>query len=394
VTVAFSDIRKPYEPFTLFLHDVSYYSGKMEMYLRYKGVPFKRKTLCAADNYNILYKNTGVMKVPAISAANGEWLRDTTPMIDWFEKLYPESSVMPDEPALHFISKLIEDYADEWLWRPAMYYRWWYDKDNLGQRIARDAMHDLPFPKWLSAKIIIRRQTNLFMKKDGITSRTRGHVEETYLKNLNSLQKILSQTPYLLGNRPSLVDYGYMGPMFRHFFCDPTPSGIMIEKAPAVYSWVARMWNARACNHDQTSKLKGFSSAGWHLVLKDICMTYLPFLYANDMAFRKNKKKFDFDAQGVLYRRLPVVKYRVWCRQVLQQLYGQLDQSDKEMVHNILQKAGGLAALTKEGPTKSGLDSHYRLPLRYKKRRPNLFWKTILKIKGTPWDIPDSELKS
>jgi len=33
--------------------------------------------------------------------------------------------------------------------------------------------------------------------------------------------------------------------MFRHFGIDPTPSRIMRNTAPAVYEWVARMWNAR-----------------------------------------------------------------------------------------------------------------------------------------------------
>ena len=27
------------------------------------------------------------------------------------------------------MSRLLEDYADEWLWRPAMHYRWSYEAD-------------------------------------------------------------------------------------------------------------------------------------------------------------------------------------------------------------------------------------------------------------------------
>jgi glutathione S-transferase len=271
MTTDITQSRKKYEPFELYLYDVSYYSGKMEMYLRYKQVPFQRRPVSMSDTYNVLYKNTGVMKVPVIAAKNGEWLRDTTPMIDWFEKMYPESSVMPNDGALFFISKLVEDYADEWLWRPAMYYRWWYDHNILGQRLARDAMANFPLPLWLKAKIVSNRQIKLFMKKDGITEQTRAHVEETYLKNLDSLQEILSETPYLLGDRPTLVDFGYMGPMFRHFFCDPTPVEIMRERAPAVFSWVARMWDTRASDCDQSKELNDFSNPGWEYILNDIC---------------------------------------------------------------------------------------------------------------------------
>jgi len=32
--------------------------------------------------------------------------------------------VTPRDPAVAFVSVLLEDYADEWLWCPAMHYRW------------------------------------------------------------------------------------------------------------------------------------------------------------------------------------------------------------------------------------------------------------------------------
>ena len=57
---------------------------------------------------------------------------------------------------------------------------------------------------------------------------------------------MLKPRPYLLGTAPSLADFGMMGPMLRHFGQDPTPVEIMRNTAPAVYEWVARVWNARA----------------------------------------------------------------------------------------------------------------------------------------------------
>ena len=37
-----------------------------------------------------------------------------------------------------------------------------------------------------------------------------------------------------------------MGPMFRHFQQDPPPAEIMRSRAPGVFAWVGRMWNAKA----------------------------------------------------------------------------------------------------------------------------------------------------
>jgi hypothetical protein len=31
--------------------------------------------------------------------------------------------VIPLDPLVAFVSRLVEDYADEWMWRPAMHYR-------------------------------------------------------------------------------------------------------------------------------------------------------------------------------------------------------------------------------------------------------------------------------
>ena len=49
-------------------------------------------------------------------------MTDTIPMIAWFESegLNPGEDVrtiFPEDPALNFAALLIEDYADEWLWR-------------------------------------------------------------------------------------------------------------------------------------------------------------------------------------------------------------------------------------------------------------------------------------
>ena len=239
-------------PFRLYLYDVSYYSGKIEMYMRYKEIPFERVELTANRLVDVLYKNTGIMKVPAVETADGRWLKDSTPMIDWFEKEYPESEVVPREPVRLFLSKLVEDYADEWLWRPAMYYRWKYDHKPLGLRLGREIfdVKSLPLPCPFGHGSPRPARQHSSSKRMGSQRETEPHIEETYLKNLESLNLILGDSPYLLGERPSLVDFGFMGPMFRHFSLDPTPARIMRERAPRVYEWVARTWNARATRVD------------------------------------------------------------------------------------------------------------------------------------------------
>jgi glutathione S-transferase len=378
------------EPFRLYLYDVSYYSGKIEMYMRYKEIPFERVELSASRLVDVLYKNTGIMKVPAVETPDGRWLKDSSPMIDWFEGEYPESEVVPKEPVRRFLSKLVEDYADEWLWRPAMYYRWKYDHKPLGLRLGKEIfdLKSFPFPLAVRSRIAAARQTTLFLKKDGVTRETEPHIEETYLKNLESLDLILKDSPYLLGDRPTLVDFGFMGPMFRHFSLDPTPARIMRERTPRVYEWVARIWNAKATETDLQSPLNDFAHPGWKFIFEDICRTYLPYLHRNAIAWKAGERRFDFETNGVTYPALPVVHYRVWCREELQRRFRESPEGAKEAVERLLEPFGGLGTLREDGSITSGLAHEFILPLEKRKRPMGLLRRLKLRFMGTPWDLP------
>ena len=65
-----------------------------------------------------------------VRLADGRWMTDTTPMIAWLEERHPDPAVIPPAEPLRFAALLIEDFGDEWLWRPAMHYRWSHAADR------------------------------------------------------------------------------------------------------------------------------------------------------------------------------------------------------------------------------------------------------------------------
>ena len=105
---------------------VSYFTGKLEGYLRYKNIPYEFCALTASEFRKMLAEKTGAMQMPAVQLDDGRWMTDTSPMINWFESIYTQHPILPDDPVQQFLCRFIEDYADEWLWRPAMHYRWSY----------------------------------------------------------------------------------------------------------------------------------------------------------------------------------------------------------------------------------------------------------------------------
>ena len=346
---------------TVYGLDLSYFTGKLQSYLRYCELPFRFVDMNIGDMRKVAQK-TGMAQMPAIELADGRWLTDTTAIIDWIEGLRPRIEVTSKDPVLRFFSLLLEDYADEWLWRPALHYRWSFksDAEHMGGRIAREMMRDLPLPLWLRKATIIRRQKTKYVRGDGVSPATRAHIESIYLRNLSDLEAIFQTRPFMMGNRPSLVDFAFMGPMFRHFSLDPTPAKIMRDQAPGVYEWVARVWNAKASEYGGNSLLDEVPQ-DWSPFLRDIGKGYLPYLAANALAAGQRRSRFNTQIEGVAYH-LPVNLNRVHCLAKLQAAYMALPPYAATIVRQRLERAEAWQPLWQVRAPKVGFDPRDNLP--------------------------------
>lgn len=368
----------------VYVMDLSYFSGKFEAFLRYKQIDYERVDVTHQQLFQV-YGKTGSMKVPAVELPDGRWLKDSTPMIRWFDEHHPDYPVIPDDPVLRFVANLIEDYADEWLWRPAMWWRWMPkgSSDNLGRRIATEILGKFPGPTLLKARYFAWRQRQTWLWGDGMTRENCDQIRDMYPQQLAVLESILSQRPFLLGTHPSIADYGYFASMFRHFGNDPDSSVLMRQTAPAVYEWLARMWNARGSDLPDKPSWSLPDGEGWNRILEDICKTYLPYLQQNALAFRQSRKRFDFVSESLRFPGTITTDYRVWCRQDLQRQYQALDEQHQSAVSNLLDPHGGLEALHAYGEIDSGLDQELSIP--FVPRPPDSSWHRMkVWIMGNP----------
>ena len=302
---------------------ISYYTGKLECYLRYKGIAYEALPT-PYDKAEMLKEKVGAVQMPIVDDG-GTWMSDTTPILEHLETQRPQNPIIPDDPVVAFIAFLIEDYADEWLWRPAMYYRWWYDEDrHLASSVLTDELTGhLKAPRWMRRRMIVRRQVKHYEDRDGVTPDTRAHIEQTYTNALAALSAVLETRRFILGDAPSIADFGMIGPMFRHFGQDPTPQEIMRQKAPAVYEWTARMW---AANSSNLGELHTTVHEDTQALLREVCECHLGQLAANAIAFNADKSRFDMTIQRTLYRSIKTSQYRVWCLEELRRRFSELDQ--------------------------------------------------------------------
>ena len=337
---------------------ISYYTGKLEAYLRYRAIPYEMGHYVA--NARRMKAGAGVVQMPVVECADGRWMTDTSPMIAWLETQQTAASIYPADPVLGFIALLIEDYADEWLWRSAMHYRWSYKRDRL---YAAEALYEelimgvRPLPRLFALHMLTRRQRGGFVRGDGVNKHTRFHADRTYLTALDRLQAIFERRTFILGETPTIADFGMMAPMFRHFSQDPTPAEIMRSRAPAVFEWVARMWNARAS--DAAPKLVEEIDDGLIALLTEACETNLAQHRQNAQACARGDKRFDMTIQDCRYTNVPSSRYRVWCLENLRAAWATLEPEVQTKLRTVLKSptAEILWDATEIAPSKYDVDN-------------------------------------
>jgi len=232
------------ELFTLYGMELSLYTGKARSYLRYKQIPFQ-ETVATREIYkSVLIPNVGMPIVPVVETPEGEFVQDTSDIIDYLEQRFVQRPVYPSTPKQKLAALLLEQFADEWLVIPAMHFRWHfpdYNEAYLEREFGASSAPDISEPEQRA----VGRKTGAMFKSFapalGATPDMYEAIESWYSEMLTQLNSHFGKHRFLLGDAPSLADFGFMGPMYAHLARDPYPMLMMQRDAPNVYQWVTRM---------------------------------------------------------------------------------------------------------------------------------------------------------
>lgn len=231
------------EQYTLYGAPMSLYTGKARAYLTFKGLPYTEVFSSLKVYKSVIVPKTGVRFVPVVKTPEDEYLQDTAQIIDTLEQRHPERSVIPIAPKQKLVSYLFETWGDEWLVIPAMHYRW--NKANfpfIYQEFGKVIAPNMPgiIRAFIGKKIGAKFKG--FVPMLGITHKSIPAIEDWYENHvLPLLDKHFAEHDYLLGSKPSLGDFGLMGPLYAHLYRDPEPGALMKKIAPNVAKWVERM---------------------------------------------------------------------------------------------------------------------------------------------------------
>ena len=215
---------------------ISLYTGKARAYLRYRNVPYVEE-----PGDPEIFERVGFRMIPVLHTPDDELIQDTTVIIDHLEATFAGPSVYPDGPVQRLIALLFEVYGDEWLVIPAMHYRWAYNLDFILEEFGKMRLPDASpeAQRELGAEISAPFRGSLpFL---GITDDTIAGIESAYETLLRQLNEHFADHQFLLGSRPSIGDYGLMGPLYAHNYRDPWSGDQMRRIAPNVARWVGSM---------------------------------------------------------------------------------------------------------------------------------------------------------
>lgn len=289
--------------YRIFGSELSPYSVKVRSFFRYKNIGHEwilRSPAVQAE----FQKYAKLPLVPLVVAPEGEGIQDSTPILERFEASHPEPSVTPDDPALAFVSALLEEYGDEWGNKWMFHYRWRYQPDvwSTAERIAQQMMAAQGTLAVAQARAAVAERMMGRLGFVGSNDRTQPLIEASFAAALGMIDTHLASRPYLLGGRPAMADFGLWAQLYEAA-TDPTPGAIMRASAPNVMGWVQRMVAPKA--EGGFEPLADLAPTLTPLLAQEVGALFLPWSAANAAAIGRGAKSFTMNLGGAEWTQEP-----------------------------------------------------------------------------------------
>jgi len=320
--------------YRIFGSELSPYSVKVRSYFRYKGIPHEWLER-GPSNIAEYQKHAKLPLIPLVITPEGEGLQDSTPIIEAIEARCPEPSIHPADPALAFLSALLEEFGDEWGNKWMFHYRWArpVDQDSGAERIARSMRPEATGAELAQTTASVKERMVGRIGFVGSGPTTAPLIEAGYKDALKILEKHLAARPYLFGARPAFGDFGLWGQLYE-CYTDPTPGGILRKDAPRVVAWVERMLEPKA--EGGFESWDALSGTLFPLLERHVGAMFLPWSDGNAQAIAAGADEMSARMPLGLWKQKPQ-KYHARSLAELRRKYAAV--ADKKSLDPILERA-------------------------------------------------------
>jgi len=330
--------------------ELSPYSVKVRSYFRYKEIPHQWITRDASTQKEF-EKHAKIKVVPQVLTPEGDALQDSTPIIQKLETKHIDKTITPKDIDVAFISRLLEEYADEWAVKQMFHYRWRYPED---QEYASERFGVLFVPAWakkipLLNLLLKKIFANTFKKRMksrlwviGSNKTTEGVIEESFSNLLNLLDKHLETRAYLFGSRPALADFALWGQVYNAW-TDVTGKKIIEADSPNVKRWIDRMLEPK--KEGDFEQWASLEDTLMPILVTEVAQTFLPWVAANNEAIKNGDDRLSItlNSKPFEHKVTSVQKYHAKSFTALLSEYS--DIPDKNKLNELLKEAGILSFL-------------------------------------------------
>jgi glutathione S-transferase len=181
---------------------ISPFCGKVRRILEHKGLAYE------VVNYNGLRARkaaglSGVGKLPVLDY-DGQRVQDSSDIAAFLEQRHPDPPLYPADPAERALAQIWEDWADESLHWFEAHQRFLYDEAR-GQAAALLAEGRPAFERVLIGRVLkgVYRKA---LAAQGLGRMPRERVEQKLLAHADTLETLLGQRRWLVGDQRSIAD--------------------------------------------------------------------------------------------------------------------------------------------------------------------------------------------
>lgn len=339
-------------PVSLYGWQVSPYTAKVRAYLDFKEIPYT-EIIPSAFTLNGKIKNDVGQIIMPVLYQDGQAIQDSSVIIDKLEAQQPTPRTYSTHPTLRIAELILEMFADEWLPMAALHYRWNYPENRpfILKEFGKSALPWWPgFIQNFVAKQFGKKMSG-YLPILGINSNTEKALESNTHRVLSTMDSILSEQSFLMGNTPTLADFSMYGPIYAHLYRDPYPDDL-VKPYKHVVTWIHSLQGQPQPNkvppYNETQIIERIQplliiwrDSHWQ-VLKQTISSVNEWLLKRPSEQRKLPKvlgKSTIKIEGKEASRLNLT-YGYWMWQRIHSAYSALNEKDKATVKQDLDYLG------------------------------------------------------
>jgi glutathione S-transferase len=223
---------------------VSLFVGKVRGYLNFKGLDYQEKAPTVYDLLRRFPNKVGAAVMPVIKSRDGEWLADSTDIIETLERRHPFPSIRPASPRQIIAAMLFEAWCDD-VWHPVALHTRWSFPENYPLFRSEIGKGLLPYAPGFLQNWVVDSTAAARMRdakpRMGVTPEQIAQLEQWTTNILDLLENHFTQHDYLFGGRPTIADFSLLGPLYGHLSLDPWPQRELIASRPNIKDYIERM---------------------------------------------------------------------------------------------------------------------------------------------------------